>query len=273
MTSTTSSATGFTTSADGTRIAFEARGSGPALVLVDGAMCHRSLGPSRDLADALAGSFTVHVYDRRGRGESGPGSWPYDVASEVEDLQAVIRAAGGRAHVLGVSSGAALALEAARRGAPLDRLALYEAPFIVDDTHPAIDPRLPARLQGLVEEGRRGEAVGTFLRTVGVPAPFVLLMRVMPAWRKMTATAHTLPYDFSIVVDQQQGRPLPPGCYEDVEADTLVLVGGKSPVYMRNAQAAVAAAVPGARLEVLPGQTHMVRAKAVAPVLTGFLKS
>ncbi len=272
MTSTTSSATGFTTSADGTRIAYEARGSGPALVLVDGALCHRAMGPSRDLADALAGSFTVHVYDRRGRGESGPGSWPYEVATEIADLRAVIGAAGGRAHVLGVSSGAALALEAAQQGLPVDRLVLYEAPFIVDDTHPANDPRLPERLQRLVEEGRRGEAVGTFLRTVGVPAPFVLLMRVMPAWRKMTATAHTLPYDLSIVVDQQQGRPLPPG-YANVEADTLVLAGGKSPDYMRNAQAAVAAAVPGARLEVLPGQTHMVRAKAVAPVVTDFLRS
>lgn len=272
MTSTTSSATRYATSADGTRLAYEAKGNGPALVLVDGAMCHRAMGPSRDLADALAGSFTVHVYDRRGRGESGPGSWPYEMATEIEDLRAVIEAAGGRSHVLGVSSGAALALEAARQGAPVDKLVLYEAPFIVDDTHPANDPRLPERLQRLVEEGRRGEAVATFLRTVGVPAPFVLLMRVMPAWRKMTATAHTLPYDLSIVVDQQQGRPLPPG-YANVEADTLVLAGGKSPEYMRNAQGAVAAAVPRARLEVLPGQTHMVRAKAVAPVVTDFLRS
>jgi len=273
MTSTTRSATGFTTSADGTRIAYEARGSGPALVLVDGAMCHRAMGPSRDLADALAGSFTVHVYDRRGRGESGPGSWPYDAATEIEDLRAVIGAAGGRAHVLAVSSGAALALAAAQHGVPVDRLVLYEAPFIVDDTHPANDPRLPARLQRLVEEGRRGDAVGLFLRTVGVPAAFVLLMRAMPAWRKMTATAHTLPYDLSLVVDQQQGKPLLPGCYANVAADTLVLAGGKSPDYLRNAQAAVADAVPGARLEVLPGQTHMVRAKAVAPVVTEFLRS
>jgi pimeloyl-ACP methyl ester carboxylesterase len=273
MTSTTSGATRDATSRDGTRIAYEVTGNGPALVLVDGAMCHRALGPARDLAAAFAGSFTVYTYDRRGRGDSGPGSWPYDVTTEVDDLRAVIAAAGGRAHVLGVSSGAALALEAARLGARIDRLAVYEAPFIVDDTHPANDPRLPERLQGLVEEGRRGEAVGTFLRTVGVPAPFVWLMRLMPAWRKMTAAAHTLPYDLSIVVDKQQGRPLPPGCYANVGADTLVLAGGKSPDYMRNAQAAVAHAVPGGHLEVLPRQTHMVRAKALAPVVTEFLLS
>lgn len=273
MTSTTSSSTRYATSADGTPIAYETRGSGPALVLVDGAMCHRAMGPARDLAGALAGTFTVLAYDRRGRGESGPGSWPYDVTTEIEDLRAVIAAAGGTAHVLGVSSGAALALEAARQGVPVARLVVYEAPFIVDGTRPANDPQLPARLQRMVEEGRRGEAVSTFLRVVGVPAPFVLLMRAMPAWRKMTATAHTLPYDLSIVVEHQQGRPLPPGCYDAVGAQTLVLAGGKSPHSMRNAQAAIAEAVPDARLEVLPGQTHMVRPKALAPVVVDFLQS
>ncbi len=273
MTSTTSTATRFATSADGTRIAYETRGSGPALVLVDGAMCHRAMGPGRDLADELAGSFTVHAYDRRGRGESGPGSWPYDVTTEIEDLRAVIEAAGGRAHVLGVSSGAALALEASRRGEPVDRLVVYEAPFIVDDTHPANDPGLPEQVQQMVEAGRRGAAVSTFLRVVGVPAPVTWLMRLMPAWRKMTATAHTLPYDLAIVVEHQQGEPLPPGYYAHVAADTLVVAGGKSPAYLRNAQAAIADAVPGARLEVLPGQTHMVRAQVLAPVVTRFLRS
>lgn len=267
----TSSATRYAISADGTRIAYEVNGTGPALVLVDGAMCHRAMGPGRDLAEAFAGSFTVHLYDRRGRGDSGPGSWPYDITTEVDDLRAVIAAAGGTAHVFGVSSGAALALEAARQGAPVARLAVYEAPFVVDDTRPASDPRLPAQLQQMVEDGRRGAAVSTFLRLVGVPAPVIWLMRVMPAWRKLTATAHTLPYDLAIVVELEQGEPLPPGYYADVAADTLVLAGGKSPDYMRNAQAAIAGAVPGARLEVVPGQTHMVRAQALAPVVTGFL--
>jgi pimeloyl-ACP methyl ester carboxylesterase len=272
MTSTTSSSTRYATSADGTRIAYDVRGSGPAPVLVDGALCHREMGPSRDLAEALAGSFTVHSYDRRGRGESGPGSWPYDIGAEVDDLRAVIGSAGARAHVLGVSSGAALALEAARRGVPVDRLVVYEAPFIVDGTRPPNDPRLPEQLQQLVQDGRRGEAVRTFLRTVGVPAPFIWLMRLMPSWPKLCAVAHTLPYDLSIVVEHEQGTPLPSGHYDQVGAETLVLAGGKSPVAMRNAQAAIAEAVPGARLEVLPGQTHMVRAAAVAPVVADFLR-
>src|SRR6478736_8979926 len=162
MTTTTStqdsvSTTRFATSADGTRIAYEVSGTGPALVLVDGALCQRSMGPARPLAEQLSHSFTVHAYDRRGRGESGPGETAYDVEREVEDLAAVIEAAGGHAHVFAASSGAVLALEAARRGLPIDRLALYEAPFIVDDTHAPNDPDLPARLRSLVDDGKRGD--------------------------------------------------------------------------------------------------------------------
>jgi pimeloyl-ACP methyl ester carboxylesterase len=271
MTSTMTATTGMTTSADGTQIAYEVRGSGPALVLVDGAMCQRAMGPARGLAEQLAGDFTVVAYDRRGRGDSGPGASPYAVAREIEDLLAVLAVSGGPAHVFGSSSGATLALEAARHGAPLDRLAVYESPFIVDGTHPGNDPRLPQIVQEQVDRGRRADAVRTFLRTVGVPAPVLPFMRLMPAWSKMTAVAHTLPYDLSIVVGHQQGEPLPAGYYANVSAKTLVLAGGKSPAYMRNAQAAIADAIPDARLETLPGQTHMIKPKVVAPVLRSFL--
>jgi pimeloyl-ACP methyl ester carboxylesterase len=271
MSTTSIRATQFTTSTDGTEIAYEVTGSGPALVLVDGALCQRAMGPARGLAEELAGTFTVYAYDRRGRGESGPGSPPYAVEREVEDLAAVIDAAGGTAHVFGASSGGALALEAARSGVRIQRLAVYEAPFIVDDTHPGNDPRLPERLQALVDEGRRGEAVKLFMRTVGAPAPVIALMRLMPAWKQMTAVAHTLPYDLSIVIDHEQGRPLPTGYYGSVDSETLAMAGGKSPEYMRNSQAAIADAVPRGRLETLPGQTHMVKAKVAGPVLTAFL--
>jgi pimeloyl-ACP methyl ester carboxylesterase len=267
----TMTATRFVTSADGTRIAYEVRGSGPALVLVDGALCQRSLGPARPLAEQLATSFTVYAYDRRGRGESGPGETAYDVEREVEDLTAVIEAAGGHAHVFGASSGAALALVAARSGVPIDRLALYEAPFIVDDTHAPNDPELPARLRALVEQGRRGDAVRLFMRTVGAPGPMIALMRLMPVWKKLTGVAHTLPHDLTIVIDHEQGRPLPEGLYDAVAAPTLVIAGGKSPDYLRNAQAAVAEAVPDGRLETLPGQTHMIKAKVTAPVVAAHL--
>src|SRR5262249_12365626 len=96
--------TGTTRSADGTLIAHEKCGAGPPLVLVDGAVCHRASGPSRPLAARLAGSFTVYAYDRRGRGESGDTA-PYAPEREIEDLIAVIEAAGGQADVYGISSG------------------------------------------------------------------------------------------------------------------------------------------------------------------------
>lgn len=261
----------FARSADGTRIAYEVRGSGPALVLVDGALCQRSMGPARGLAAALAGSFTVHAYDRRGRGASDVGQAPYHPDREVEDLVAVIDAAGGRAHVLGCSSGAALALVAAAQGAPIDRMVAYEAPFVVDDQRAPVDPGLPARTRSLLAQGRRGEAVMLFLATVGTPAPVRALMRVLPVWRRLTAAADTLPHDWDICIDHQQGRPLVPGLYDGSAVPTLVLAGGRSPAWLRNAQAAVANAVPRGRYQELPGQTHMVKPKVVAPVATEHL--
>jgi pimeloyl-ACP methyl ester carboxylesterase len=123
----------------------------------------------------------------------------------------------------------------------------------------------------MVTAGRRGQAVKTFLRVVGAPAPMVALMPLTPPWKQMTAVAHTLPYDLSLVVDRQQGQPLPSGAYDGVTVPTLVIAGGKSPAYMQNAQAAIAAAVPGAELLTLPGQTHMIKAKPLAPVIAEFL--
>ena len=258
-------------SADGTRIAYETHGSGPALVVVDGALCTRELGPSRGLAEALQDTFAVHVYDRRDRGASDTGATPYAIEREVEDLAAVIAAAGGRAHVFGSSSGGALALEAARRGVPVDGLVTYEVPFIVDDTHAPNDLDLPQQLQALVDDGRRSDAVRLFMRTVGAPAPVVAVMRLLPVWRRLTAVAHTLPHDLSMVVPFEQGRPLPAGYYDDVRCPTLAISGGRSPAYMTNAQAAVAAAVPDGELHVLAGANHIIKAKLVAPVVSAHL--
>ncbi|HVK21428.1 MAG TPA: alpha/beta fold hydrolase [Actinokineospora sp.] len=254
------------TSADGTTIAYETHGTGPALILVDGALCHREMGPSRDVAKELADRFTVYCYDRRGRGGSGD-SADYGVDREIDDLAAVIAAAGGSAHVAGFSSGAALALAAAQRGLPITGLVTYEAPFIVDGSRSPVPASTPADLRDLVRDGERGAAVKRFMKLVGTPAVFVAIMRWTPVWKKLTAVAHTLPYDLSIVTPNQAGRPLPEGCYADIKAPTLVLDGGKSPQWIRTAQSAVADAVTGAEYRTLPGQTHMVKAKALAPEL------
>jgi len=110
-------------SKDGTTIAFDRSGDGPPVILVTGALGFRSHAIMADLAAALAAHFTVINYDRRGRGDSGDTS-PYAVEREVEDLDALITAAGGSASVYGTSSGAALALEAAASGLPITKLAL-----------------------------------------------------------------------------------------------------------------------------------------------------
>jgi pimeloyl-ACP methyl ester carboxylesterase len=253
-------------SADGTRIAYTRVGRGPAVILVDGALCHREFGPSGKVAEELKSHFTVYTYDRRGRGRSGDAS-SYDPAREVEDLAALIEEAGGRAHVCGVSSGAALALEAARRGLPIGRLALYEAPFIVDDGRAPLPDDYMAAQRRAIADGRPGDAVRRFMRAVGVPAVVVTMMRFTPAWPKLKKVAHTLPYDGSFVEEFQRGRPLPAGRWASVTVPTAVIDGGKSPDWMRNANAALAAAVPGSVHRTLPGQTHMVEPAVLASAL------
>ena len=256
-------------SQDGTTIAFDRVGTGPALILVDGALCHRKFGPSAALAKQLADRFTVFTYDRRGRGESGD-TQPYSVEREVEDLNALIAAAGGSAYVLGVSSGAALALEAANRRLPITKLAMYESPFIVDGTRTPIGEEYLPQLKQMIGEGRRGDAVRHFMNAVQVPRVFILMMRLMPSWKKLTAVAPTLVYDITIVERYQRGNALPSDRWSSVQAPTLVMDGGKSPAWMRNAQRAIAGVVPGAKTLTLAGQTHMVSAKALAPAVKEF---
>ena len=259
-------------SKDGTAIAVERTGRGPSLVFVDGAMCYRASGPSQAMAAALAEHFTVFTYDRRGRGDSSDNA-PYEVSREVEDLEAVIREAGGHAAVLGVSSGAALALEAANRGVPITRLALYEAPFIVDDSRSALPDDFVPTMKTALAEGRRGDAVKMFMKLVGVPSVFILLMRLMPAWPKLTAVAHTLLYDFTIVGPHQRGLPLSKTRWSGATMPTLVMDGGKSPAWMRNATRALAGVLPNATYRTLERQTHMVKPRALTPPLVEFFRS
>jgi pimeloyl-ACP methyl ester carboxylesterase len=253
-------------STDGTVIAYETCGQGPPLILVDGALCYRGMGPSRAVAKALSEHFTVITYDRRGRGESGDTA-PYAVEREVEDLGALIAAAGGSAYLCGFSSGAVLALEAAARGLPITALALYEPPFIVDDSRSPRPADYVEQLNALVASNRRGDAVRLFMRQVGVPAPLVPLMRLMPAWGKLKAVAHTLAYDGEVMDDTQLGRPLPASRWPGTKVKTLVIVGGKSPAFFHTGTRMLTDLLPNAEHRVLDGQTHMVKAKALAPVL------
>jgi pimeloyl-ACP methyl ester carboxylesterase len=257
-------------SEDGTAIAFDRIGNGPPVILVDGALCYRGMGQSGQLAGLLAQHFTVFTYDRRGRGGSGDTA-PYAVEREVEDIGALLSEAGGAAFVWGTSSGAVLALDAANRLIGIKKLALYEAPLIVDDCRSTTEDDW-VRIGAAVAADRRSDAVKLFLKSVGAPGFFIALMGLLPMWSKLKAVAHTLPYDGAIVKDHQRGKPLPSSRWASVTVPALVMDGGKSPVWMRHANRSLASVLPNAQYRTLEGQTHMLKPKAHAPLLVEFLK-
>ncbi len=254
-------------SRDGTPIAFDRLGAGPAIILVDGALCSRAFGPMPKLAPLLARHFTVFMYDRRGRGDSGD-TMPYAREREVEDIAALIKEAGGSACMLGLSSGAALALEAAASGLNIAKLAVYEPPFMINDGGRHVAAGHEAQLKRLITAGRRGDAVKYFMREmVGVPAIFIALMRLMPRmWSKLKAVAHTLPYDAAVMGDFS----LPTRRLASITIPTLALDGEKTDVRLRDAVQAVAAAVPNAQHRTLKGQTHNVKPEILTPVVMEF---
>ena len=258
-------------SKDGTVIAFDRIGHGSPLILVGAALCDRAMGPSTALAKLLAPHFTVFTYDRRGRGYSGDTA-PYAVDREVEDLQAVIDEAGGEAFVWGHSSGAVLALEAANRLGGIRKLALYEAPLIVDDSRPPTQDDW-ARINEAVHAGRPGDAVKAFLKSVGLPSFIIAVMQLLPVWSKLKAIAHTLPYDGAIVQDYERGKPLPANQWASVTIPTLVMYGGESPAWIRYANESLADVLPNARYCSLEGQTHEVKGKVHVPALVEFFES
>ncbi|GAB2646262.1 alpha/beta fold hydrolase [Kribbella swartbergensis] len=256
------------TSADGTAIAYDQRGSGPALVLVDGALCSRAQGPMPELAELLASEFTVYNYDRRGRGDSDDAA-EYDVEREIEDLAAVIEAAGCSAYVYGTSSGAALALRAAAAGVAIEKLVVFEPPFVVDGSRKQIPRTWVTDLKALGPS----DAVKYFMtKGIGLPGFVVGMMRLMPAWKGMKAVAHTLPYDAALLGDNCFGEPLDASQWATVDRPVLVVSGGKSPGWMKTSVKALASAVPGAKHEEVPGQNHVIKASAIAPVISGFLR-
>jgi pimeloyl-ACP methyl ester carboxylesterase len=168
------------TSNDGTTIAFDRAGEGPPIVVVSGGSVDRT--SNAPLVPLLADRFTVFNYDRRGRGDSGD-TQPYEVNREIEDIGAVIEAAGGEANLYGTSSGAALALCAAASGQlNLTELALWEAPFIPEG-QPCPPADTAAIFRAFVDDGDRGGAVEFFMsKVVGLPDEFVAQARQAPFW-------------------------------------------------------------------------------------------
>jgi pimeloyl-ACP methyl ester carboxylesterase len=258
-------------SRDGTSIAFDRTGQGPPVILVGGAFQHRAIDlTAARLAGLLGPRLTVFHYDRRGRGDSGDTA-PYAVEREIEDLEALIAAAGGSARLVGISSGGALALEAARHGLAVVSLAVFEPPFIVDDGRPIPPSGLGERYAALAAAGRRGEAVELFLRhAAGLPGGAVAQLRGAPVWPALESVAHTLAYDTAIMGETLNGSADPLGRWASVGIPALVIDGGASPQWARNGARALAAILPNAVHHTIEGETHQVSADALAPVLDAF---
>lgn len=256
---------GTVTSADGTTIAYERIGGGPALILIDGALAHRALWGAHELARSLAPHFTVYLYDRRGRGESSDTA-PYAVEREVDDIAALIEEAGGSAALYGMSSGGALALEATASGLAVSKLAVYEVPYTVDGGD---DPQQKAaydkQLAELLAVGDRSGAAALFL-SFALPPEVVSELQASPSWPQYEAAAGTLGYDTAVMGD---GR-VPRDKAAKVDVPALVMDGGDSPDMLRIPAGVLADALPDGTRRTLPGQTHAVAPDALAPVLIEF---
>jgi pimeloyl-ACP methyl ester carboxylesterase len=252
-------------SRDGTSIAYERAGAGPALILVDAAGHYRDVSSFGGLIGLLAADFTVYHYDRRGRGASTDTA-PFAVEREVDDLAALIDEAGGAACLYGFSSGALVALHAAASGLAIPKLALLEPP-IARDEDLAAQQAFTADLAGLVAAGRTDDAVEHFITSIGVPGDIVAGMRATPSWPAMAAVAHTLVYD-SLVSEATSFELL-----ASVTPPTLVLDSAGSTDDLTAMAATVAAAMPDASHRSLPGAWHGVADEVLAPVLIEFFNA
>ena len=256
------------TSKDGTIIAYEQSGQGPALVVVGGVLGdhHQQAG----LAALLAEHFTVYNIDRRGHGESGF-TTPYAVEREVEDIDALITEAGGSAFVYGTSGLGVLSMEAAARGLSpkMKKLAVWEPPYILEGSRPPVPQDYKEQLAQLLREGRKGDMIELFLtKAVGMPAEFVAPMRQSPFWAAQEAFAPTLVYDATLMGDFS----LPKERIAKATVETLVIDGGTVP-WMSQAAQAVADTLPHAHRRTIAGQPHNVADEAMAPVLIEYFQA
>jgi pimeloyl-ACP methyl ester carboxylesterase len=258
-------------SRDGTTIAYDEQGEGPALILVDGALTVHSSGSGSELAKLLAPHFTVYGFDRRGRGESGD-TLPYAVDREIDDIEALIDRAGGLAFLYGHSSGGPLAMRAAiRLGGKVSKIALYEPPYNNDPDVQESWSQYLRQLNQALAEGRRGDALALFMRLIGTPPEQVARMRRAPFWPGMEAVAPTLAYDHAAILGDSWSAPVELAARVSVPA--LVMAGDASLPFMPDAARVLSQAIPQGQLRTLEGQTHEVKPGALAPVLVEFLTS
>lgn len=255
------------TSKDGTTIGFDRLGDGPAVILISGGSVDRS--SMAGVAELLAADFTAFNYDRRGRGDSGD-TQPYEIEREIEDIDAVVAAAGGTAYLVGSSSGAALGLLAAEQlTGKITKLAMWEPPYIADEN--ARPPANTAQIyRDFVAAGRRGDAVEFFMaKVVGLPPEFVAFGRTQPFWEASEKIAHTLAYDAEVMSDYS----LPLDRARNVTIPTIVLTGGASFPFFAETARELAKALPQGQTGVLPDQQHNVAPDVLAAALKEFFSA
>lgn len=259
-----------TRSKDGTTLAYDVYGNGPALIFITGATCFRSMEPVLHDAKVFAEEFTVSNYDRRGRGDSG-NTLPYTIQRELEDIEAMIDAAGSRAYVYGHFSGAILALEAALLlGGKVSKLTMYDPPYVSNEGDQKEFIKLSERLSKMLDIGKNDEAIHLFLTDpngVDIPEEVVDSMRQLPLWESMAAIAPTLVYDTTIA-----SRFAPIEQSSKLNTPTQIIVGEQSPAPMHEVASKLSEVMPNATYSQLAGQDHMPNPEVLLPLLSGFLK-
>ena len=263
------------TSKDGTTIAFDQRGAGPVVILVDGALQYRAFDQGMNqLADLLSGHFKVIHYDRRGRGDSTDNTdgLPHALEREIEDIEAIIDEVGGSASLYGISSGAALAMEAAiALPDKVSKLAMYEAPFNDDESAQQAWKEYVKQLKELLDQERKGDAVGLFMMLVGASPEDVEGIKQTPMWPLWEAVGPTLAYDH--IADLGEDAAVPVERAARVGVPALIMDGSQSFPFMHATASKLANAIPNAQHRTLEGQTHEVASEVLAPVLIEFFKS
>jgi pimeloyl-ACP methyl ester carboxylesterase len=256
--------TGTVTSKDGTTIGYRQLGHGPGLVLLHGIM--ESSQSHTQLAEGLAGDFTVHMPDRRGRGLSGPQGKDYRIGKEVEDLAALLEKTGA-SRVFGVSAGAVICLQAARSLTAIEKVAIFEPPLLVNGS---VSTAFLERFDEEMAEGEVAAALVTAMKgsQMGPPAlnliPRPLLERLTklmtasedkkakPGDVTMTMLASTLHDDFQLSVETEAALE----SFNAIRAETLLLGGSKSPAYFKVALDALEYVLPNARRIEFSGLNH-----------------
>ena len=259
------------TSKDGTTIAYDQTGSGPALILVGGMFEQRAFESDTAFLAVfpeLTQHFTVYHYDRRGRGDSGD-TLPYAVQREIEDIEALIDTAGGSAYLSGISSGGSLALEAAL-GGKVKKLAMYDPPYNDDPDARKSWRQFQKELQTTLAEGRHGDAVELFMLQTGMPREHLEGIRQIPMWPMLEAVAPTIAYDAAAVGED---AAVPAERAARLHIPALVINGSESYPFMLESGKTLAKAIPNAQYRVLEGQKHEVTPEALAPVLVEFFES